>query len=285
MTDYQTARISLGVRLRELRDEAGLSGRELAFRAGWHPSKVSRLERGNQTAMAEDLRRWARLCGRDDAAEGLVAQLGTLETHYTSWRRRLSAGNQARQQNAVDLESRTRKLHVFESVCVPGLLQTPGYARAMISRAVELHGTPTDVEEGVRKRMERRAILNARDKQLQILLWEPILRTRQASPKVQVEQLDHLAERVRRGPEGIGIIPLATQLMASPMHGFWLYDDNRVIVETIGAELCLTDDDAVEPYRRVFSALSRSAVRGRAALELVERARSALTGYERPDMR
>lgn len=47
MTDYRTARASLGVRLRELREQAGLSGRELAVRAGWHPSKVSRLERGN----------------------------------------------------------------------------------------------------------------------------------------------------------------------------------------------------------------------------------------------
>ncbi|WP_017573750.1 helix-turn-helix domain-containing protein [Nocardiopsis halotolerans] len=285
MTDYQTARFSLGVRLRELREEAGLSGRELASRAGWHPSKVSRLERGNQTAAAEDLRRWARLCGRDDAAQGLIAQLGSLETHYTSWRRRLSAGNQARQQNAVDLEGRTRKLHVFESVCVPGLLQTPDYARAMISGAVDLHGTPTDVEEGVRKRMERRAALEERGKQLRILLWEPALRTRHASLEVQAGQLGYLAECIRGGRGGIGIVPLSAQLMASPMHGFWIYDDHQVIVETVGAELFLTDADAVEPYRRVFSALSHAAVRGRAALELVERARHALTGREGSDTR
>lgn len=285
MTDYQTARVSLGVRLRELREEAGLSGRELAARADWHPSKVSRLERGNQTATAADLRRWAQLCGRAEAAEGLIAQLGALETHYTSWRRRLSAGNRARQQNAVDLEGRTRTLCVFESVCVPGLLQTPDYARAMITGAVELHGTPADVEEGVRKRMERRAILDDPGKETRILLWEPVLYTRHASPGVQTEQLDHLAECVRAGRGGIGIVPLRSSLGASPMHGFWIYDDDRVIVETVGAELYLTDDDAVEPYRRVFSALSRSAVRGRVALELLERARRAFTGHEPSDPR
>lgn len=282
MTDYQTARISVGARLRELREEAGLSGRELAFRAGWHPSKVSRLERGNQTATTSDLRRWAHLCGRDDAAAGLAAQLGVLETHYTSRRRRLSAGNQARQQNAVDLEKRTRALCVFESVCVPGLLQTPDYASAMISRAAELYGTPSDVEEGVRKRMERRALLNERGKKTRILLWEAALSTRHASPKVQAEQLHSLAECIRADPDVIGVVPLAANLAVSPMHGFWIYDDDRVIVETIGAELCLTDDDAVEPYRRVFSALSRSAVWEHAALALVGRARRAFTGNERP---
>jgi hypothetical protein len=41
-------------------------------------------------------------------------------------------------------------------------------------------------------------------------------------------------------------------------------------VETIGAELCLTDGDAISPYQRVFAELSRAAVRGHAALRLVE---------------
>lgn len=282
MTDYQTARISLGVRLRELREGAGLSGRELAARAGWHPSKVSRIEHGNQTAMVDDLHRWARLCGSDDAVQGLVSQLGSLETHYTNWRRRLSAGNRARQQNAVDLENRVRTLRIFESVCVPGLLQTPDYARAMIRRAVELHGTPDDVEEGVRKRMERRAVLDEPRKKTWILLWEPALHTRHASPKVQVEQLIYLAECIHRG-RSIGIVPLSAQLTASPMHGFWIYDDDRVIVETVGAELCLTDEAAVQPYQRVFVDLFRSAVHGPSALELVQRARRRLTGHHRFD--
>ncbi|WP_316042215.1 helix-turn-helix transcriptional regulator [Nocardiopsis sp. CNR-923] len=98
MTDYQTARVSLGVRLRELRSEAGLSGRELSARLGWHPSKVSKLEHGKQTASVEDLRSWARVCGRVEAAEGLVAQRRSLETHCASWRRQLAAGHGPRQR-------------------------------------------------------------------------------------------------------------------------------------------------------------------------------------------
>lgn len=49
-----------------------------------------------------------------------------------------------------------------------------------------------------------------------------------------------------------------------------IIDDDRVLVETIGAELCLTEEVAVAPYVRVFDELSRSALRGLAAIRLVE---------------
>ncbi|GAA1448920.1 helix-turn-helix transcriptional regulator [Nocardiopsis tropica] len=277
MTDYRTARVSLGARLRELRGEAGLSGRTLATRAGWHPSKVSRLEHGRQTASAEDLRLWASVCGRPDTADALVAQRRSLETHYTSWRRRLAAGNQARQQNAVDLESRSRRFRIFETVCVPGILQTPDYARHMISRAVGLHGAPADMEAGVRKRMDRRRFLDDRNKTFQTLLWEPALRMRQCPLDVLTEQLDALAGLVREGKGGIGIVPLSAALTTSPMHGFWIYDDDLVLVETISAELCLTDGDAVDPYRRVFAELSRTAVYGGGAERFIRAVRRSLT--------
>lgn len=63
-TDYQSGREALGARLRELRTEAGLQGRELADRLGWQRSKVSRLENGKQTATAADLQAWAQALER-----------------------------------------------------------------------------------------------------------------------------------------------------------------------------------------------------------------------------
>ncbi|MFF1518014.1 helix-turn-helix domain-containing protein [Streptomyces sp. NPDC058305] len=45
-TDYQSARVALGSRLRMLRAEAGLDGKGIAERLGWQRSKVSRLETG-----------------------------------------------------------------------------------------------------------------------------------------------------------------------------------------------------------------------------------------------
>ena len=58
MSSFQQARIDLGRQLRQLREAAGLSGKELAQRLHWQPSKVSRLENARQTATEDDVVRW-----------------------------------------------------------------------------------------------------------------------------------------------------------------------------------------------------------------------------------
>ncbi|MGK9459449.1 helix-turn-helix domain-containing protein [Streptomyces sp. G6] len=45
-SSIQQAREALGKRLLEIRKDSGLTARELAFRAGWHESKCSRIENG-----------------------------------------------------------------------------------------------------------------------------------------------------------------------------------------------------------------------------------------------
>lgn len=276
MTDYQTARVSLGARLREVRTEARLSGRALAQVLGWHPSKVSKLELGRQTASVHDLEEWARACGVPAVAHELVAMRRTLETHYASWRRRLSGGTRPEQTGFIELESRTLRLRAFETAVVPGILQTPEYARCLLEKAVTLHGSPDDVEDGVRARMERARILEEPDRDLDIIVWEPVLYTRICPRDVMAAQLGRLAElSVRKGVD-LGVLPLRVRVPFLPEHGFWIFDDDRVNVETIGAELTLTDDEAIAPYRRVFTELSGAAVRGREALRHVAHARNAL---------
>ncbi|RNL85826.1 Scr1 family TA system antitoxin-like transcriptional regulator [Halostreptopolyspora alba] len=176
MSDYQKARQALGVRLRELRTEAGLSGRELAHRIGWPPSKISKLEHGNQTASSDDLTAWAKGCGAPEVAGELAAHRRAMETHYTSWRRQLATGTRARQQSFGDVEQQSSLIQAFESACVPGLLQTPDYARHMLTRTIELHGAPDDVEEGVRARVQRQQVLYDPRRHFEVLLWEPALR-------------------------------------------------------------------------------------------------------------
>lgn len=278
MTDYQTARVSLGARLREVRTEAGLSGRVLAQKLGWHPSKVSKLELGRQTASVADLAAWAQACESPQAAAELIAQRRALETHYTTWRRRLAAGTRARQTASVALDRRTRMLRVFESMCVPGLLQTADYAWHMMRPGAVLHSAPDDLGAGVRTRMERQRILDEPDRRFDFVLWEPALWMRPCPAAVMAAQLDHIAALIARGRGDIGVVPRDIRLCALPAHGFWIFDDDRILVETIGAELCLTDDDAITPYRKVFAELSKAAVRGPAALRIVARIRHELAG-------
>ncbi|WP_234351615.1 DUF5753 domain-containing protein [Thermobifida fusca] len=195
-----------------------------------------------------------------------------------------SLGTRAKQAVFGDLERRTRQLRAVETSVVPGLLQTPTMPGGSCAVWWPLHGAPDDVEAGVRARMERARILDDPEKTLDIVLGEPVLYARICPSRVMVGRLDRIVELIARKDTVIGIVPLHVRLPAIPEHGFWIFDDDRVNVETIGAELSLTDHNAIEPYRRVFAELSRAALRRQAALRLVARARYQLvpdrTGME-----
>ncbi|SIO85549.1 Putative DNA-binding protein [Nocardiopsis sp. JB363] len=148
----------------------------------------------------------------------------------------------------------------------------------MFRRGVRRHRTPDDGDEAVRARMERQGILDLPDKTFHVLLWEPALRIRLGPDVVMVEQLSRVITEIARERVEIGVIPMAMSMDVVPSHGFWIFDDDRVLVETIGAELCLTEEVAVTPYVRMFDELSRSALRGLAAIRLVESVRRDLGG-------
>ncbi|MBO0852334.1 MAG: helix-turn-helix transcriptional regulator, partial [Nocardia sp.] len=57
---------ALGARLRELRLSAGLSGSELARRAGWHQTRVPKIEYGKTKPSEPDIRLWCELTGTQD---------------------------------------------------------------------------------------------------------------------------------------------------------------------------------------------------------------------------
>ncbi|MER7035646.1 helix-turn-helix domain-containing protein, partial [Streptomyces albidoflavus] len=107
-TDFQQARVSLGARLRELRAEGGLTGRELAGRLAWGQSKVSKLENGKQTPTVADLTAWAEGTGNPGATGELIGRLRGLETQYRSWRRQLAGGYRAVQDAHRAQAQRTR---------------------------------------------------------------------------------------------------------------------------------------------------------------------------------
>ncbi|MYX60446.1 DNA-binding protein [Streptomyces sp. SID8382] len=74
-----------------------------------------------------------------------------------------------------------------------------------------------------------------------------------------------------------GVIPLGAPLKLTPKHGFWIFDDERVIVETINTELHLESAADVTLYKRVWENLSETAVYGAQAHRLITRARACLS--------
>lgn len=278
-TDYQQAREALGARLREMRlscPDGRLTGTALARELGWPNSKVSKLELGKQTATPEDLRQWATACGQAASYGELRARLAGFESHIRSWRRQLVGGHKPVQDAHNEAQARSKVLRTWESSWVVGVLQTPDYARAVLTRSVELHRSPRDVEEAVRARMRRQELLYSGGRRYHVLLWEPVLRSLVCSPSVLAAQLDRLAGVIGMDTVELGIVPLTASLKVPPGLGFWIYDDRHVVTEAWHAELWLDDADSVALYLRTWRTLREAAVYGAEAHHVIRAARRAL---------
>ncbi|MEU3730302.1 helix-turn-helix transcriptional regulator [Streptomyces sp. NPDC033538] len=277
-TDFQTAREALGARLRELRTEAGLDGKDLAAKLGWQTSKVSRLQNGKQTPTRADLTAWAQACEQTDTEaelQGLRAGLEMKQRHR-SWRRQLAGGHRGRQEVAVRQTENTAMIRGLEVSRIPGLFQTPEYARAIFDANAEFRGIPPTTEAAVAARMRRQEALYDPEKSFRFLICEAALYHRACPTDVMAEQLDRLYNLVGQRRIEIGILPFGTQLRRTAPHAFWIYDRRLVIVETISEELWLTGDDDLTLYERAWEWLAAAAEQGAPARRLIGRARASL---------
>jgi transcriptional regulator with XRE-family HTH domain len=270
-SNVQEARFALGSRLRELRNGAGLSGKELAESLAWQPSKVSKIENGKQTPSDEDIRAWTSATNREDAASDLLASLHTLELQYSEWQRRLRGGLKPHQSEIAEINARTRLFRVFESTYVPGLLQTAEYARARVAQSLTVFKIPNDINQAVQTRMQRQDILYRPEKRFHFVLTEAALRYRLCTPAVMLGQLDRLVSMAAMPNVKLGIVGFDTAYVVAPAHGFWLLDDDRVMVETYSAELNLAQPQETALYSTIFDSMASVASYGRAARAIITR--------------
>ncbi|WP_326768630.1 helix-turn-helix transcriptional regulator [Streptomyces sp. NBC_01591] len=275
-TDFQAGRVALGARLRELRTEAGLNGKGIAERLGWQRSKVSRLETGKQTATVDDLEAWAAATGAGTEAADLKSRLRGLESQQRSWRRQLSTGHRGVQEKYVAEYRATSTVRGYEATVIPGLFQTPDYARHLLLHNADLMGSPRDTDAAVSARMKRQEVLYESGRSFNVLVWEGALHAVVCPKDVMAAQLDRLAGLIGLSTVSLGILPLGASLSLTPKHGFWIFDDRRVVVEIISTELQLESDDDVALYRKVWDRLNGAAVYGPRAHRLIGRARASL---------
>jgi transcriptional regulator with XRE-family HTH domain len=278
VTSVQQARQALGLRLRELRRHSGLTGRELAGQLGWPASKISKLENGHQTPTDGDLRAWANATGAERVVAELVASLHTLESQHAEWRRQLRGGLRSHQVELARLDEKTKLFRALESTFIPGLLQTAEYARARFAQSIRVLKVPNDVDEAVRVRLQRQEILYQSDKRFHFLLTEAVLRYRLCPVEVMLAQLDRLVALSAMRNVRLGIIPFETPYSVAPAHGFWLLDEDLVIVETFSAELHLAQPPEIALYSAIFDRLAAIASYGRDARAVITRVIEDLSG-------
>lgn len=267
-SSVQAARQALGRRLREIRQDAGLSGRALAELCTWHFTKVSKLENGVTTPSTQDLNLWCLHCDAQAQLPDLVATMRGIERMYVELRRLMRAGAARYQEKFLANEAAAKRHRVFTMFMVPGALQTRAYATVRLSEFCEMTGAATDVEATVDVRMQRAELLHRGNRLFHFVICEAALHTAMAPPEVMREQLAHLLEATRSPRVRLGILPAAAR-QYMPLCEFWILDDEVVETETYSAAIRVEQPAEIALYARVFDHYARAAVYGDEARRLI----------------
>lgn len=277
-TDERLARPGgLAERLFRMRKAAGLTGDQLAEALGWGEktgrTKVSKIENGKQVPSQEDVRAWAQAVGYPEQAAELLELLADVQTVHTRWRRRLRGGHVAILE---DIDRRTReakRIRNVEVVLIPGLLQTAGYARSIITSISAAFGT-RDIDAAVQARMNRQAVLYDQSKVFEFVITEAALRLLPCPPQVMAGQLDRLMSMDLPNVT-LGIVPFGAELQVMPFNSFLLLDDNLTIETWAGKDDEPAGDESAV-HQRIFGLLMAEAVTGEDARQSIAAAAAAL---------
>ncbi|MEU7140388.1 helix-turn-helix transcriptional regulator [Nocardia sp. NPDC046473] len=252
----------MAAELRGLRDLAGISGRDLAKRIGVSQSKISRIESGNAVPSLPEVQAWGRELGTPAEVQQRLATMTAAAHHESSpWRTAL-LGKGHLQHDILRKESDAHQLRVFQSSVVPGLLQTPEYARRVFSM-FQIPYSETDLAAAVSARLDRQLALYSRDKRFDFLITESALRWRPGPPSLLVVQLERIAQLSTLQNVDIGLIPQNTEALTFTSHSFVVYDGSDVSqasVETIHSQMNIVAAEDVELYNQRWIQLRRMAL-------------------------
>ena len=266
----QQARQILADRLRELRLDAGLAARDLAARAGWERTKVSKIEHATRPPSSADIRRWCQVCAAEDQAPDLIASLRAAEGMWIEWRRMERSGLKRAQEARLPLYERTRQFRAYACWVLPGLIQTEAYTRAVLRAVQQRRGLVDDVEAAVAARVVRQRVLRRDGRSAAFLIEESALRNGFGGRAVMSEQLAYLAEVTTWPSVSLGVIPsFPDRGEARPVEDFWIFDSEQVTVELVSGYLTITQPREIAMYAQTFARLAEIARYGSHARDLL----------------
>jgi transcriptional regulator with XRE-family HTH domain len=269
----------LGLELRRLRLAAGLTGDQVVEQVGWAAkSKLSRLENGKSRPDLADILDLLDLYQvRGSNRDELVAI--AREAGNTRWLRAYAVMT-ARQRGYAELEGGAIHIREYAAATIPGLLQTPQYARIRIMSSRPLQNVPSQREKADDERHDPQAEVKARMARQSILtrtidppayeavIDEAALAVRSAPTDVLSGQIHHLRAVASLPNVTLRVLPREARVgeFFQPQHGFSIYtfadpgDLPTVAVEALANDLTLTDRTAASRYAKVYEWLRAAAL-------------------------
>ncbi|WP_436760267.1 helix-turn-helix domain-containing protein [Streptosporangium sp. V21-05] len=262
----------LAAELRQLRDSAQMTREDVTTRTSINTVTLYRIETAKARPQARTLQTLLDLYGVPEprrteliALSREAAQRGWLHSfpselpeHYTTY---------------IGFESEAESVRNYESLYMPGLLQTQEYAEALV-RGVLPTISGDDVDSRVRARLERQKLLTSSTPlQLSAIVSEASLHCRVGSAKIMRKQLEHLIEVSAMSNVTFQVIPFEVGAYPGIQGSFAVLhftepDPDIVYLESMAGDLFLEADVEINRYNLVFDYLRDLALSPEASRKL-----------------
>ncbi|HSL09361.1 MAG TPA: helix-turn-helix transcriptional regulator, partial [Pseudonocardiaceae bacterium] len=212
----------LGDGLRQAMEQAGLTGKQAAQMLSWSPSFVSLLLSGKRGASEVDIAAFLGVCRVKGPERDRLLAL-CREQDNPGWLQQHGSRMPKQLVTLIDHENKAVAISAFEVTVVPGLLQTGEYARAVISRIVNV--PPDEVDDRVAARLARQSLFSRdRPARFTFYLHESALRLPVGGRAVMAEQLRHLQRMSTRSYLSLRVVPVALGAHAATTGAFRLME-------------------------------------------------------------
>ena len=253
--------------LRRARSAAGLSQGQLAEAIAYSESLVAMVETGRRTPSKD-------FTGRCDEALHTGGLLTRILNEVVS---REFAPDWFRPW--ISLEREATELRAYHCDLVPGLLQTPDYARAVLCAG---GSTDDELDQHLAARLERQAILRREPALLFVaVIDEIVLRRPIGGPSVMREQVLHLVDASERGVVRLQIVPLSAGMYRGLDGAFVLAtfggDGDMIYLENAIRGQVVENPTDVAGFRRVWEELRCEALPRTQSVTMLREAAAAWT--------
>jgi len=250
----------LAAELRALRESAELTRENVAERTGINTVTLYRIENARVRPQARTLMTLLDLYGvADDRKTELVALLR--DARQRGWLQAYESLLPQQYTAYIGFEAEAAAIWNYESLFVPGLLQTKDYARA-VTRAGLPTASDDEIDRRVEVRMQRQGILAAGNPlELWAIVDEAALRRQVGGPDVMRAQLSHLADAAALPHITLQVVPYSAGAHAGMLGSFVIlqFDDETdpdvIYLDSMAGNLFLESEIEVRRYRLAFEHL------------------------------
>ncbi|MGW5878076.1 helix-turn-helix domain-containing protein [Nocardiopsis terrae] len=198
----------IGKTFKELRQRNGMTMQEVAEYLGRDQSSLSRFEAGIHPPRKDDVVALMDLFGVEEESQRQATLHMVGEVSKTGWWAKHAKDASGWFMDLLWVEERAEALRLFSDAVVPGLLQTPEYAEALM-KADDPCAAKQQIKRGVDLRVKRQQILDREGFQLSLVLDEAVIRRPVGGRQVMAVQIAHLISSAQRENLDIRVLPFS----------------------------------------------------------------------------